>query len=60
MGFERFAVAVRKEKAFVRRLIKFYEDHFCMMIEAWADAGLPGAIYTDDMAYAPVRCSTPG
>lgn len=51
MGFERFAVAVRKEKAFVKRVIKFYEDHFCMMLEAWADAGLPGAIYTDDMAY---------
>jgi uroporphyrinogen decarboxylase len=51
MGFERFAVAVRREKAFVRRVIKFYEDHFCMMLEAWADAGLPGAIYTDDMAY---------
>jgi uroporphyrinogen decarboxylase len=51
MGFERFAVAVRREKEFVRRIIKFYEDHFCMMLEAWADAGLPGAIYTDDMAY---------
>jgi uroporphyrinogen decarboxylase len=51
MGFERFAVAVRREKAFIRRMIKFYEDHFCMMLQAWADAGLPGAIYTDDMAY---------
>jgi len=51
MGFERFAVAVRRDKAFIRRVIKFYEDHFCMMLEAWADAGLPGAIYTDDMAY---------
>ena len=51
MGFERFAVAVRREKEFIRRMIKFYEDHFCMMLEAWADAGLPGAIYTDDMAY---------
>ena len=51
MGFERFAVAVRREKSFIQRVIKFYEDHFCMMLEAWADAGLPGAIYTDDMAY---------
>jgi len=42
---------VRREKEFIRRMIKFYEDHFCMMLEAWADAGLPGAIYTDDMAY---------
>jgi hypothetical protein len=51
MGFERFAVAIRKEKDFIRRVIKFYEDHFCMMLEAWADAGVPGAVYTDDMAY---------
>lgn len=51
MGFERFAVALRKEKAFVRRVIRFYRDHFCLMLEAWADAGVPGAVYTDDMAY---------
>ncbi|RJP27812.1 MAG: hypothetical protein C4536_13290 [Actinobacteria bacterium] len=51
LGFERFAVAVRKEKEFIRRVIKFYEDHYCLMIEAWADAGVPGAVYSDDMAY---------
>jgi len=51
MGFERFVVALRKEKDFIRRVIKFYEDHYCMMLEAWADAGLPGAVYSDDMAY---------
>lgn len=51
MGFERFVLAVRRDRSFVRRMIKFYEDHFCMMLEAWADAGLPGAIYTDDMAF---------
>ncbi|MDD3718166.1 MAG: uroporphyrinogen decarboxylase family protein [Actinomycetota bacterium] len=51
LGFERFAVAVRKEKDFIKRMIKFYEDHYCFMIEAWADAGVPGAVYSDDMAY---------
>lgn len=51
MGFERFSVALARERDFVRRVIKFYEDHFCMMLEAWADAGVPGAIYTDDMAF---------
>ncbi len=51
MGFERFALALRREPDFVRRVIKFYEDHFCMMLHAWAAAGLPGAIYTDDMAF---------
>jgi uroporphyrinogen decarboxylase len=51
MGFERFAVALRKEREFIKRVIKFYEDHYCLMIEAWADAGVPGAVYSDDMAY---------
>jgi uroporphyrinogen decarboxylase len=51
MGFERFAVALRREKEFIKKYIKFYEDHYCMMIEAWADAGVPGVIYTDDQAY---------
>ena len=51
MGFERFAVALRREREFIRRVIKFYEDHYCLMIEAWADAGVPGAVYSDDMAY---------
>ena len=51
LGFERFAVAVRKGRDFVRRMIKFYEDHYCLMVEAWADAGIPCAVYSDDMAY---------
>lgn len=51
LGFERFVVAVRKERDFVKSVIKFYEDHYCMMVEAWADAGVPGAVYSDDMAY---------
>ncbi len=51
MGFERFAVAVRKERDFITRLIKFYEDLCCLSIEALADAGVPGYLYGDDMAY---------
>ncbi len=51
MGFNRFAVAIRKDRATLQRMIKFYEDHYCMMLEAWADAGLPGAVYSDDMAF---------
>jgi hypothetical protein len=51
LGFERFVVALKKEKDFVRRYIRFYTDHYCLMLEAWADAGLPGACYSDDMAY---------
>jgi uroporphyrinogen-III decarboxylase len=51
MGFDRFAVAIRKEKAFMQRYIKFYEDLYCMMVEVFADAGLPCVMYTDDLAY---------
>ncbi len=51
MGFERFAVAARKEKDFVRRLITFYTDLCCLNIEAVADAGIPGYCYGDDMSY---------
>jgi uroporphyrinogen decarboxylase len=51
MGFETFVVAARKEKAFISRMIRFYVDLICLMIEAAADAGLPGFLYTDDLAY---------
>jgi uroporphyrinogen decarboxylase len=51
MGFERFVVALRREKEFLKRYIRFYEDLWCEMLEAWADAGVPGAIYSDDQAY---------
>ncbi|NPV59460.1 MAG: hypothetical protein HPY75_07330 [Actinobacteria bacterium] len=51
MGFERFAVAARKEKGFLRRVIRFYADLHCMLMEAVADAGVPGFVHTDDLAY---------
>ncbi|RJP33452.1 MAG: hypothetical protein C4536_04265 [Actinobacteria bacterium] len=51
LGFERFAVAARREKDFVRRLIRFYTDLCCVFIEAVADAGIPGYCYGDDMSY---------
>jgi len=51
IGFERFVVAVRKEREFVDRMITFYTDLYCMIIEAMADAGIPGVIYGDDLAY---------
>lgn len=51
LGFERFVVATRRDKALLRRMLSFYEDHYCLMLQAWADAGLPGAIYTDDMGF---------
>ncbi len=51
LGFERFTVAVRRERQFVDRMIAFYTDLYCTMIEAMADAGCPGILYPDDMAF---------
>ncbi len=51
IGFKEFVVAARKERAFVARIIRFYTDLYCLMLEAAADAGVPGVIYADDMAY---------
>ncbi len=51
MGFERFVVAARKERGFLRRVIAFYSDLQCMLVEAAADAGIPGFVLGDDLAY---------
>lgn len=51
MGFERFVIALRKQRAFVDRVIRFYADLICLGLEALADAGIPAVIYTDDLAY---------
>lgn len=51
MGFEEFVVASRRQKRFVTRMIKFYEDLHCMLIEALADAGVGAYFYTDDLAF---------
>lgn len=51
IGFERFAVALRKDPGFIEGMVSFYTDLFCMNIEGMADAGLPGVVYTDDLAF---------
>jgi uroporphyrinogen decarboxylase len=51
LGFERFAVAARRERAFIDGMTRFYTDLYCLILEAVADAGVPGVIYGDDMAY---------
>jgi uroporphyrinogen decarboxylase len=32
-------------------MIKFYTDLYCVVLEAMAEAGLPGVIYSDDLGY---------
>ncbi len=51
MGFERFVMAARKEREFIERMVRFYADLYSLIIEAVADAGIPGVIYSDDLAY---------
>jgi hypothetical protein len=51
LGFERFAVALRKERAFVDRMIRFYADFFCLGLQALADTGIPAVLFSDDLAY---------
>lgn len=51
MGFERFSVAIRREREFVVRVTRFLEDLICFSIEAMAEAGMPGFLYSDDLAF---------
>ncbi|HDP79694.1 MAG TPA: hypothetical protein ENN21_02500 [Spirochaetes bacterium] len=50
-GFERFARFLLKEKEFMRELIEYNKNMYLKFIDAAAEAGLPGFIYSDDMAY---------
>ncbi len=50
-GFQTFARFLKKEKAFMEELIEYNKEIYLKVIDATADAGLPGFIYSDDMAY---------
>ncbi len=51
LGFERFTVALKRERSWLRSMIDFHTDLYCELLEAVADAGIPGIIYGDDLAY---------
>ena len=51
LGFDRFTIAVRRERDLVERMIRFCGDFCCFAIEAVADAGVPAYLYGDDFAY---------
>ncbi len=51
LGFERFTVALRKDRAWLGEMIDFHAELYCDMLEAIAAAGMPGIIYGDDLAY---------
>lgn len=50
-GFGTFARFLKKEKSFLEELIEYNKNIYLRIIDATADAGLPGFIYSDDMAY---------
>jgi uroporphyrinogen decarboxylase len=51
MGLPAFAVALRHDPEFVRRMVRFYETLYLAAVHAAADAGLPGFVYSDDMGH---------
>lgn len=50
-GFPLFARMLLKERGFLQELIEYNRQIYLQVIDATADAGLPGFIYSDDMAY---------
>ncbi len=50
-GFSNFARFLKKEKSFMQEVIEYNKDVYLKFIDATADAGLPGFIYSDDMAF---------
>lgn len=51
MGLPGFAVALRRDPGFVRRMVAYYERLYLAAVHAAADAGLPGFVYSDDMGH---------
>jgi uroporphyrinogen decarboxylase len=50
-GFPTFARLLKKERGFIEEAIEYNKDWYIRCIDASVDAGLPGIIYSDDMAY---------
>jgi hypothetical protein len=50
-GFATFAKFLKKERSFLEELIEYNKNIYLQVIDATADAGLPGFIYSDDMAF---------
>jgi uroporphyrinogen decarboxylase len=51
MGLPAFAVALRRDPEFVRRMVRYYETLYLAAVHAAADAGLPAFVYSDDMGH---------
>lgn len=50
-GFPTFTRFVWKERGFMEEVIEYNKQWYLKCVDASADAGLPGIIYSDDMAF---------
>ncbi len=50
-GFSTFVRLLAKEREFVKDVIEYNKEFYLKCVDASADAGFPGIIYSDDMAY---------
>jgi uroporphyrinogen decarboxylase len=50
-GFPTFTRLLKKERTFIEEAIEYNKNMYLRCVDASADAGLPGIIYSDDMAY---------
>jgi hypothetical protein len=50
-GFPTFARLLRRERGFIKEVIEYNKQWYLRCIDASADAGFPGIIYSDDMAF---------
>jgi uroporphyrinogen-III decarboxylase len=51
MGLPAFAVVLRRDPDFVRRIVHYYEALYLAAVHAAADAGFPAFVYSDDMGH---------
>lgn len=50
-GFPLFVRLVKRNRGFIEEIIEYNKLWYLKCVDASADAGLPGIIYSDDMAY---------
>jgi hypothetical protein len=50
-GFPIWSRLIRKERGFIEEMIEYNKQWYLKCVDASADAGFPGIVYTDDMAY---------
>jgi len=50
-GFSDFVRLLKRDRGFIEEVIEYNKEWYLKCVDASADAGYPGIIYSDDMAY---------